>query len=241
MAKPVIDALDALLNIRAGMTDSELMVKYNLSAKGLQSLFTKLVRSGAMQQSEIDERPSYTEKSSAIPDDSEHPTETRANQTGPTKPIIEAQDAVQDIRSDMSDADLMDKYRLSSKGLHALFQDLTATGALKQSELDMRASHSEETVELVQIIQKLGLDRTRAAEDAGDVPRKCVACGAPQTAEYEECPVCRANLQDYKAKKAREERMAQAVWTCPACSRPQQKEFDECPVCGVIVSKYKKV
>jgi hypothetical protein len=238
MAKPVIDALDALLNIRAGMTDSELMAKYNLSAKGLQSLFTKLVRSGAMQQSEIDERPSHTGKPGAIPDDSEHPTERLE---GPAKHIIEARDAIQDIRSDMSDADLMDKYRLSSKGLHALFQDLTATGALKQSELDMRVSHSEETVELVQIIQKLGLDRTRAAEDAGDVPRKCVACGAPQTAEYEECPVCRVNLQEYKTKKVREERMAQAVWTCPACSRPQQKEFDECPVCGVIVSKYKKV
>jgi uncharacterized protein (DUF433 family) len=241
MARPVLDALDALLNIRSGMSDSELMAKYNLSAKGLQSLFTKLVQAGAMQQSELDERPPYAEKSGAISDAAAHATEGREDQCDPTQRIMRPMEVAQDIRSGMSDAELMDKYRLSSKGLQNLFQELTSTDVLKQSELDRRTSHSEETVEVVQIIQKLGLDRNRASEDTANVPQKCAACGAPQTEEYDECPVCGVNLHDYREKKSWEERMAHAVWTCPACGRPQPKEFDECPVCGVIVSKYKKV
>ncbi len=28
------------------------------------------------------------------------------------------------------------------------------------------------------------------------------------------------------------------VWVCPACEMPQNKEFEECPQCGVIVTKY---
>ncbi len=28
------------------------------------------------------------------------------------------------------------------------------------------------------------------------------------------------------------------AWVCPACEMPQHKEYEECPQCGVIVSKY---
>lgn len=28
------------------------------------------------------------------------------------------------------------------------------------------------------------------------------------------------------------------VWVCPACEMPQSREYEECPQCGVIVSKY---
>lgn len=54
--KPVIDALDAVRNIRAGTDDAALMKRYNISFQGLQSLFGKLIGSGAITQAEIDER-----------------------------------------------------------------------------------------------------------------------------------------------------------------------------------------
>jgi PAS domain S-box-containing protein len=54
--KPVIDALDAVRNIRAGVDDAALMKRYNISFQGLQSLFGKLIASGALTQAEIDER-----------------------------------------------------------------------------------------------------------------------------------------------------------------------------------------
>jgi len=46
--KPVIKARDAVEAIRAGMDDLSLMERYGISAKGLQSLFKKLVESGRL-------------------------------------------------------------------------------------------------------------------------------------------------------------------------------------------------
>jgi rubrerythrin len=240
MTKPVIDALDALLNIRAGMSDSELMAKYNLSARGLQSLFAKLVRAGVIRQSELDDRPHGAQPLHTKPDDVGRDAELQESRNKPVRPDPPVQAVVEDIRSGMGDAELMQKYRLSAGSMQTLLEKLTGSGALQLSELDKRASFTEETVDVVEIIQKLSLDRARAAEAMAEVPKKCIACGAPKTAEYDECPVCGVNSREYRAKQTWQERKVHAVWACPACGRPQEKEYDECPVCGVIVSKYKK-
>ncbi|MGO9121768.1 MAG: response regulator [Desulfomonilaceae bacterium] len=58
--KPIINGADAAECIRSGMDDSSLMKKYGISAKGLRSLFRKLVASGIIQQSELDKRMSET-------------------------------------------------------------------------------------------------------------------------------------------------------------------------------------
>jgi DNA-binding response OmpR family regulator len=58
--KPVISAKDAAQCIRRGMDDSSLMKRYGISAKGLRSLFRKLVASGLVEQSELDKRMSET-------------------------------------------------------------------------------------------------------------------------------------------------------------------------------------
>jgi predicted transcriptional regulator len=223
------------------MTDSELMTRYNLSAKGLQSLFSKLVKAGAIDKLELDQRMLSLRDTVKISQEVKTITEDAEEIGDAGQATIRVQDAVADIRSGMTDTELMEKYDLSSKGLQSFFHELTVAGAVSRQDLERRVSMSEESVDLVDIIQKLGLDRTtRPLADAGQVPKHCIACGAPQTAEYEECPVCGVSPQEYKARKAWEERMAQAAWTCPACGRPQQKVYDECPVCGVIVAKYKK-
>lgn len=54
--RPVIDAAEALQCIRDGMNDSALMKRYNISAKGLESLFKKLVAAGVIDQSDIEKR-----------------------------------------------------------------------------------------------------------------------------------------------------------------------------------------
>ena len=54
MAKITIDARQVLLDIRAGMTDTALMEKYKLSARGLQSLFKKLLDGGIIKQDDLD-------------------------------------------------------------------------------------------------------------------------------------------------------------------------------------------
>lgn len=56
MEKPIIDARQAIQDIRAGMDDAALMRKYRLSARGLQSLYTKLLESGFLNPREIEDR-----------------------------------------------------------------------------------------------------------------------------------------------------------------------------------------
>ncbi len=53
MTKPIIQARQFAEDIRSGMSDSELMEKYRLSAKGLQSAFTKLLNNGIVTVEEL--------------------------------------------------------------------------------------------------------------------------------------------------------------------------------------------
>jgi uncharacterized protein (DUF433 family) len=52
----LIDPDDAVRVIRQGLTDSALMQKYNLSARGVDSLFRKLVDAGYVSEPELDAR-----------------------------------------------------------------------------------------------------------------------------------------------------------------------------------------
>ncbi|MCL4539853.1 MAG: hypothetical protein M1378_09725 [Bacteroidetes bacterium] len=54
--KAIVNAEDAVWSIRSGMSDQALMEKYELSQKGLKSLFRKLVAAGAIEQSVLDRR-----------------------------------------------------------------------------------------------------------------------------------------------------------------------------------------
>lgn len=51
--KRTIRARDIVHDIRAGMSDHELMSKYKLSVKGLESIFKKLEESGTVKRSEL--------------------------------------------------------------------------------------------------------------------------------------------------------------------------------------------
>ena len=54
--KAIVNAEDAVRSIRSGMTDEALMEKYEISQKGLESLFRKLIATGAIEQSDLDRR-----------------------------------------------------------------------------------------------------------------------------------------------------------------------------------------
>lgn len=54
--KAIVNAEDAVRSIRSGMTDEALMEKYEISQKGLESLFRKLMAAGAIEQSDLDRR-----------------------------------------------------------------------------------------------------------------------------------------------------------------------------------------
>lgn len=54
--KPIIDAAEALRCLKAGMDDCALMKKFKISARGLQSLFGKLVSRGVVSQAYLEKR-----------------------------------------------------------------------------------------------------------------------------------------------------------------------------------------
>jgi hypothetical protein len=126
-SKPKISARDAVRDIRSGMTDSQLMEKYGLSAKGLQSLVLKLLEVQAIAPSEIDQRKEAYHDTTVIQQ-------------------IDGSDMVKDILSGMSDFDLMEKYSLSSEGLALVFQTLTDTQVISLEEMYGTSSSAHDTV-----------------------------------------------------------------------------------------------
>lgn len=100
----------AVEDIRAGLDDQALMEKYKLSEKGLQNLFDELAYLGFITQDEHRE-------------------------VKPPKRKISAGEFVDDVRGGMSQAAIMEKYVLSSKGLVSAYRKLVDVGILQPDEV----------------------------------------------------------------------------------------------------------
>ena len=133
-SETTVKAIEALRYIRRGMTDRELMERFNLSASALQSLFSQLVAAGILHASEVQARAKLDPSSVVIGVNHESPL-TFPKQ----KKVVEAAEALQCIRAGMDDATIMAKFDITPRGLRSLVQKLVASGALSQSELDERA------------------------------------------------------------------------------------------------------
>ncbi len=148
--KPQVKAANAVRDIRADMSDAALMEKYGLSSKGLESLFRKLVKAGEIMQAELDQRLLDTQSSHYV--DLDEPVRPSA-----AKCRIKAAEAIDDIRSGMSDAALMKKYAISIRGLDSLFKKLVLSGKIEQAELDRRAFVSQQS-HFVDLEEQAGTD-----------------------------------------------------------------------------------
>ncbi|MBI4962358.1 MAG: PilZ domain-containing protein [Desulfomonile tiedjei] len=125
--KRTIKAKEIVNDIRAHMTDAEIMDKYELSAKGLQSMLSKLLSIKAVTQKEIDRRPAACSDTVVIRQ-------------------ITAGELVQEIRLGVSDFELMEKYGLSSKGLEKAYRILIEAAVITEGELRNRSQSVYDTV-----------------------------------------------------------------------------------------------
>ncbi len=66
MKKPLINAYEAIKDIKSGMDNTDLMAKYGITSKGLESLFKKLVQTGILNQRELEKRSRALEESVII-------------------------------------------------------------------------------------------------------------------------------------------------------------------------------
>ncbi len=125
--KRKIKARDIVNDIRSRMTDPELMAKYDLSARGLQSAFIKLLDARAITQAELDRRAAAHDDKVVIRQ-------------------IRTIGIVKDIRSGMTDFELMGKYNVSSEGLQKAFQSLVKMGSLRPEEISGRSPAQHDSV-----------------------------------------------------------------------------------------------
>lgn len=194
--KPRIAGSAVLRDIRCGMDDAGLMQKYRLSAKGLQSLFQKLLDKGLVTAAEIEQRTPGAE-GAALAEPATQPDQRGA--------LINPGEAVRDIRSGMHDFDLMEKYRLSAKGLQSLFDHLIKAGLMEQAEFDRRMPSFDQTVEIMprgELLKFGGETVTSKDEEQElDLSWECPVCGIYQTREYSKCPECGALVALLKRKR----------------------------------------
>ncbi len=139
MERKRISAKEAANDIRSGMDDSSLMKKYRLSPEGLQSLYDKLVSTGFIDLGDMQRHLSGFVGSVVINEADLYPKEhglKEENLKSEPVPIINAREAARDIRSGMDGAILMEKYRLSPKGLKSLLDKLLSLGLLTEQDHD---------------------------------------------------------------------------------------------------------
>ena len=157
MGKRQIRIREALADVRSGMTDAELMEKYNLAAKGLQSLFAKLIETELITLEELERRmPGFMESALLATDREQEAWKIRRRK--PSKKsgqVVGAREAVSDIKSGMSDSDLMHKYKLTSRGLQDLFDQLIAADLIGRMDLEQRNAAADSTVDLREMTGEL--------------------------------------------------------------------------------------
>lgn len=133
-SETTVKAIEALRCIRSGMTDRELMERFNLSAAALESLFTQLVAAGILQPQEVQERAKLDPTSVVVGVDRDS-TLVFPKQ----KKVVDAAEALQCIKAGMDDEAIMAKFEISQRGLTSLLYKLASSGAISQAELDARA------------------------------------------------------------------------------------------------------
>ncbi|MEW6137367.1 MAG: hypothetical protein AB1733_03970 [Thermodesulfobacteriota bacterium] len=171
MAKRQIRIREALHDVRSGMSDAELMAKYQLAARGLQSLFAKLVDAGLITLQELERRmPGFMQSASLSGGGGASASDTwtirRRRLNEKAGQPVSAKEAVADIRAGMSDSDLMHKFKLTSRGIQDLFDQLIAAKLITRKEIDQRNSSMDSTVDLKGFISGLQYhDLLRVMED----------------------------------------------------------------------------
>jgi len=129
--KPHLSAREILQDLANDITDKELMVKHGLSEKGLASLFRKLLQKGLITQKALAKRwGAKAEKTAMIT------VSTEGKFLGKTK--VDPREAVRDIFGNMSNTQIMKKYKLSERGFNSLLTKLHKRGLISKETFNAR-------------------------------------------------------------------------------------------------------
>lgn len=119
--KPVLSAKALLQDISENLTDRDLMRKYGLSRKGLASMFRKMLSKKLLSRKILAKR--WGIQAGEI---------TMALDGLAIKTTVDAKNVLHDLSNELSDAELMAKYKLSQKGLQSMMRKLYKAGLISQ-------------------------------------------------------------------------------------------------------------
>lgn len=159
-----VNAREAVRLFRSGMSDSDLMKRYNISARSPERLFKKLLDEGEIEKAELNRRLFRSERSHIV--DVVSDTVVRREETQKKKVRISAGDVLDRIRYGMSDIELMDHYNLSARGLDRLLKRLVRRGDIVAEDLKerKRAFHWAE----IAFVKTEGQSPETLDEDSGE-------------------------------------------------------------------------
>lgn len=224
MKKRLIEAKQFVTDLRAGLDDEALMDKYALPARGLQEVFRSLLSAGLVAQEELDERmPSHIGTvaitrdwdSSSPGGEAEKPAEEDSS-----KPVIRAKEALKDVRSNMTDRQIMKKYRLSARGYQSLLTKLLKAGLIDRDELEVRSPMLEGTISL------------RGVADRDETPLTCPSCNSPLERRSDGCSRCGFSIRRLKIDPTVHLMGVKSAWICGECGLPVPRRLNKCPACG---------
>ena len=121
--KPAISARELLDDLANNLSDRELMKKHGLSQRGLDRLFRKLLRKGRIFRRALARRMGAPTKQISVI------LETKDAK----KVTVDAWEVMKNLLNEMTDAELMRRYKLSPRGLQSLFKKLYDKGFISQA------------------------------------------------------------------------------------------------------------
>jgi hypothetical protein len=217
--KKTVSAREVVQDIKVGMTDEQLMLKHGLSAKGLQSLKTKLVTAGLLTAQEHNGQSPPTQVADPSVD----------------KRVF-AKNIADTVKNGVPDAEIIKRFGISAAKLPKVYESLVKGGYLTQEDLNRRGNGEafEETVDL-------SLDSLSLPSDSS-IPRKplsvnphqnqlpifkwlCPSCKTPHSQEYPVCPQCGIIVEKYNEKVTRTQQAKEATPEAP----PQQTVRNDLP------------
>jgi uncharacterized protein YjbI with pentapeptide repeats len=229
--KPVIDAADALRCLKAGMDDCALMKRYNVSARGLQSLFDKLVSRGVIARAFLDRRSDLVCESVLVNEEVPEVEDVSESGTWVDEDVV-----IEAVKAGMDYKDIMEKYNCSARRLRILVKRVQDTEKLA-ARSDTSTSPPQVKQFQIRRRQSGGIIFEGEAESLAAAVQKAVSMNVDLTeAELAKADLSKTDLSGARLSRANL-RAANLMGTDLTAANLSEAILASANLCGAILHK----
>ena len=183
MAKQKVSAKAVIADLRSGISDADLMHKYGLTSKGLESLFEKLVEKKVLTAAEIADRRSAPSQSVPAERPPAKPLPLQQGAEPEVDPAL-AEAVADHVRKGTHKSQLMVEFGLSPSQLQILLETLVRLGYL--SEEDLQTGKPRKTIQCPHCQETLSEGEPRCPQCGRDPNRPASEDDDGQSEQYDE-------------------------------------------------------